>query len=67
MKVLKDLSLNIQDGQTIALVGSSGSGKSTIIQLIQRFYDVECGEVIRSFTCAHTKLATVLFLGVTLH
>ena len=45
MKVLKDLSLNIRDGQTIALVGSSGSGKSTIVQLLQRFYDVEHGEV----------------------
>lgn len=54
MKVLNDLSLNVQDGQTVALVGSSGSGKSTIVQLIQRFYDVQCGEVIilRSYTRA---------------
>ena len=46
MKVLKDLSLKIQSGQTVALVGTSGSGKSTAIQLIQRFYDVDSGEVI---------------------
>lgn len=45
VKVLDDLSLTIQDGQTIALVGTSGSGKSTIVQLLQRFYDVDSGEV----------------------
>ena len=45
MKVLKDLSLHIQNGQTVALVGTSGSGKSTIVQLLQRFYDVDSGEV----------------------
>ncbi|KAJ3695069.1 hypothetical protein LUZ60_000446 [Juncus effusus] len=43
--VLKDFSLHIPAGQTIALVGSSGSGKSTVISLVQRFYDVDEGMV----------------------
>ena len=38
-QVLKDLSLSFASGQTIALVGASGCGKSTIMQLIERFYD----------------------------
>jgi len=43
--VLNDISLEVKVGQTVALVGHSGCGKSTIIQLIQRFYDVCEGEV----------------------
>nr|APK18402.1 truncated ABC family B protein ABCB1 [Chrysomela tremula] len=43
--VLQDLSLDIRAGDTVALVGSSGCGKSTVIQLIQRFYDPVAGEV----------------------
>ena len=42
--ILKDVSLTIMPGQNIGLVGTSGSGKSTIIQLINRFYDVEEGK-----------------------
>ena len=42
---IKDLTLNFKRGQTSALVGESGSGKSTIIQLIERFYDPESGSV----------------------
>lgn len=42
---LKDLSFQIKSGQFVALVGSSGSGKSTIIDLIQRFYDPDSGEI----------------------
>uniref|UniRef100_A0A5K3FK94 ABC transporter domain-containing protein n=1 Tax=Mesocestoides corti TaxID=53468 RepID=A0A5K3FK94_MESCO len=44
--VLNNFSLNIKPGQTIALVGASGSGKSTVIQLIQRFYDANDGQII---------------------
>ena len=44
--VLNDISFTIQPGQAAALVGYSGCGKSTIIQLIERFYDVEKGEVL---------------------
>nr|XP_006814548.1 PREDICTED: multidrug resistance protein 1-like [Saccoglossus kowalevskii] len=43
IQVLKGISLTIDVGQTVALVGSSGSGKSTAVQLIQRFYDVMKG------------------------
>jgi ATP-binding cassette subfamily B (MDR/TAP) protein 1 len=35
----------VKQGQTIALVGSSGSGKSTCVQLLQRFYDPDAGEI----------------------
>lgn len=44
-KVLNGLTLDIKSGQTVALVGASGSGKSTVIQLIQRFYDADDGRV----------------------
>jgi len=44
--VLKDFSLTIPKGKTIALVGQSGSGKSTIANLITRFYDVNKGSIL---------------------
>ena len=43
-KVLKNVSFKINEGQSVALVGYSGSGKTTIIQLIERFYDIKEGE-----------------------
>ncbi|QSB28150.1 ABC transporter ATP-binding protein [Flavobacterium sp. CLA17] len=43
--VLKDFSLQIKKGQTVALVGQSGSGKSTIANLLTRFYDVNDGSI----------------------
>ena len=42
-KVLDNFSLTIKKGQQIALVGSSGCGKSTIIQLLERYYDPNAG------------------------
>lgn len=44
--VLKDINLVIPKGKTIALVGQSGSGKSTMVDLIPRYYDVQEGEVL---------------------
>lgn len=43
--VLKDFSLKVPKGQTVALVGQSGSGKSTVANLITRFYDVNKGSI----------------------
>uniref|UniRef100_A0A7N6C0R6 ATP-binding cassette, sub-family B (MDR/TAP), member 4 n=1 Tax=Anabas testudineus TaxID=64144 RepID=A0A7N6C0R6_ANATE len=45
VKVLNNMSLSVRSGQTIALVGSSGCGKSTTIQLLLRFYDPQEGSV----------------------
>lgn len=74
--VLKDVSLVVQPGQRTALVGATGSGKSTIIALIPRLYDVTDGEVridgrdIRSYTLQSLREQvsfvlqdTVLFRG----
>ena len=44
--VLNDINLNIKKGQTVALVGQSGSGKSTMVDLLPRFYDVQKGEIL---------------------
>ena len=43
--VLKDLSFRIQPGETLAIVGSTGSGKTTIINLLNRFYDIQRGHI----------------------
>ena len=45
-KILRDISLTIPEGHSAALVGYSGCGKSTIIQLIERYYDADKGEVL---------------------
>ncbi len=44
--VLRDISLDVKQGETVALVGMSGGGKSTIISLIPRFYDVTGGRIL---------------------
>lgn len=44
--VLKDCNLHIAQGEKVAIVGASGVGKSTIIELISRFYDVREGEIL---------------------
>ena len=45
-QILKNISLKINEGETVALVGASGGGKTTLAQLILRFYDVQSGEIL---------------------
>ena len=46
MEVLKGINLHIKAGEKVALVGQSGSGTSTIIQLLMKFYDLDSGEIL---------------------
>lgn len=63
--VLQGINLTIKKGETVALVGSSGCGKSTCIQLIQRFYDPLSGTV-RNVLCFENTIFRILFsLGVS--
>uniref|UniRef100_A0A2I3GHL1 ATP binding cassette subfamily B member 4 n=1 Tax=Nomascus leucogenys TaxID=61853 RepID=A0A2I3GHL1_NOMLE len=61
VKILKGLNLKVQSGQTVALVGSSGCGKSTTVQLIQRLYDPDEGMInidgqdIRNFNVSYLR------------
>ncbi len=48
VKLIEDLNLSVKPGQRIAIVGPTGSGKTTIINLLMRFYDVDSGEIIVS-------------------
>ncbi|CAB4013881.1 Multidrug resistance 1 [Paramuricea clavata] len=67
-KVLRSLDLTVKPGQTIALVGTSGCGKSTAVSLVERFYDTNSGhvwkqtrkktiEIIHKFNCNYMLLA----------
>ncbi|NXY59778.1 MDR1 protein, partial [Callaeas wilsoni] len=49
VQVLQGLNLKVNKGQTLALVGSSGCGKSTSIQLLERFYDPVEGQVVKIY------------------
>ena len=54
VQVLRNLNLDVSLGHTIALVGTSGCGKSTAVALLERFYDVTDGSVVsvnRSSCC----------------
>lgn len=52
--VFKDFSLRVESGKTVALVGESGSGKSTVVGLIERFYDPQQGQVTSQPPCVPT-------------
>ncbi|MGJ5642033.1 ABC transporter ATP-binding protein [Formosa sp. S-31] len=66
--VLKDISLEVKAGQTVAIVGATGAGKSTIINLLSRFYEIDNGVIeidhvdIKTFTLAslRAQIAVVL-------
>ncbi|KAF9134279.1 Multidrug resistance protein 1 [Mortierella sp. 14UC] len=59
--ILKDMNIEVKPGQTVALVGHSGSGKSTIIGLIERFYDPAAGSItvdgieVKDFNIRHLR------------
>ena len=67
-KVLKNINLNIRKDETLAIVGNSGGGKSTLVNLITRFYDATDGEVLVdgvnvkefTFNSLRNKVALVL-------
>ena len=69
--VLKDLNLQANAGQTIAIVGATGAGKTTIINLLMRFYDVQAGEIrvdgheIRSVTMDSLRRSYAMVLQDT--
>ena len=44
--VLKDISFSVREGESLAIVGATGSGKSTIVNLLCRFYDIRKGEIL---------------------
>jgi len=44
-EVLKGISFNVKEGETVAIVGATGAGKSTIINLLNRFYDINSGTI----------------------
>lgn len=44
-EVIKEISFNVNQGETVAIVGATGAGKSTIINLLSRFYEVDSGEI----------------------
>ena len=49
VKILRGLNLSVKPGQTVALVGQSGCGKSTTVQLLERFYDTTGGIVVNLY------------------
>ncbi|KAB0339976.1 hypothetical protein FD754_023504 [Muntiacus muntjak] len=58
VKILKGLNLRVESGQTVALVGNSGYGKSTVVQLVQRLYDPDIiidGQDIRTFNVKYLR------------
>ncbi|MFJ7737351.1 ABC transporter ATP-binding protein [Lysinibacillus sp. NPDC097287] len=58
--VLKNISFHAKAGETVALVGPTGSGKTTIINLLTRFYDVDAGEIlIDDYNIQDYKMATI--------
>ncbi len=45
-KILKGLSFEVEEGQTVAIVGATGAGKSTVINLLSRFYEIDKGQIL---------------------
>lgn len=70
-QVLYDFNLEVKAGQKVALVGSTGSGKTTVVNLLMRFYDVDSGEIliddvnIKEIDCATLRKNTAIVLQDT--
>lgn len=70
-QVLHDFSLEVKAGQKIALVGATGSGKTTVVNLLMRFYDVDSGEIlidginIKDIDCRNLRRNTAIVLQDT--
>lgn len=69
--VLKNFNLSVSPGQKVALVGSTGSGKTTVVNLLMRFYDIDSGEIlidgvnIRDISCDDLRHNTAIVLQDT--
>lgn len=69
--VLHDFNLTVDAGQKVALVGSTGSGKTTVVNLLMRFYDIDAGEIlidgtnIRDIDCDDLRRNTAIVLQDT--
>jgi subfamily B ATP-binding cassette protein MsbA len=67
-KVLKDVSFKVKSGEKVAIVGSTGSGKTTIVNLLSRFYEIDSGEIclndkdIKDFELNELRLKIALVL-----
>lgn len=70
-QLLYDFNLQVKAGQKVALVGSTGSGKTTVVNLLMRFYDVDSGEIliddvnIKEIDCATLRKNTAIVLQDT--
>ncbi len=70
-QVLHDFNLEVQAGQKVALVGATGSGKTTVVNLLMRFYDVDSGEIqidgknIKDIACMELRKNTAIVLQDT--
>ena len=70
-QVLYDFDLDVRAGQKVALVGATGSGKTTVVNLLMRFYDIDAGEIlidgvnIKDINCDELRRSTAIVLQDT--
>ncbi len=70
-QVLYDFDLDVRTGQKVALVGATGSGKTTVVNLLMRFYDIDAGEIlidgvnIKDINCDELRRSTAIVLQDT--